>query len=350
MARPTAGPRRASARPCLVAAMLCVAVARPALPQERSNRDRSGYTSLKPEGYPIRSGPRIVAAGEARIGDAELVIGAEIGGEARAYPVNLMWGPESETLNDTLGGTAVAATWCPVAHSGVVYERTVGGKTLDLGTLGLERGVFKLYDRQTRTKWSQVSGAGETGPMSRRALRKRESVLTTWGQWRKLHPDTTVFFDPALPNHHPFDADTIARITLAGDGPLRNEDLVAGVEGATGARAWLLRRLAPTRVLDDVAGGEPVVVFLAEDAVTVRVMSRRVTGRTLTMALSQHDRLRDTETGSEWDALTGLAVAGPLVGRRLEPRVVTTALWYAWSSQHPRTTLWGGEPAPASAR
>jgi hypothetical protein len=337
------------ARPAIAA--LCLLASAPVAAQTPTNRDQSGYTELRAEGYPIRSGLRIVPAGQAKIGDAELVIGAEIGGQARAYPVNLMWGPENEALNDVLGGVAVAATWCPIAHSAVVYERTVRGRPLDFGALGLERGVFKLYDRQTRSTWSQVSGAASGGAMSGRALRKRESTLTTWGQWRRLHPDTTVFYDESIPNHHPFDADTIARITLAGDGPLRNEDLVAGVERAAGARAWLLRRLASTRVLDDVAGDEPVVVFLAEDDVTVRVMSRRVAGRVLTLALVPHDRLRDAETGSEWNALTGRAVAGPLAGRRLEPRVVTTALWYAWSSQHPGTTLWGAEPpVPAPPR
>ena len=324
---------------------LALAVLLAALPAaaQRTNKDQSRYTELKDGGYPILRSPRVVPAAEARIGDGELVIGVVVGGAARAYPVNLMWGPESETINDTLGGTAVAATWCPVAHSAVVYERTVDGKALELGTLGLELGVFKLYDRQTRSKWSQVSGAAEAGPMSRRALKKRESMLTTWGRWRELHPDTTVFFDPALPNHHPFDADTIARITLAGEGPLRNEDLVAGVETPAGSRAWLLRVLAGPRVVDDVAGGEPVVAILAADDVTVRVFSRRVERRVLTFASAGRDRLRDAETGSEWDALTGRALAGPLAGRRLEPRVVTAALWYAWKSQHPGTTLWGAE-------
>jgi hypothetical protein len=157
-----------------------------------------------------------------------------------------------------------------------------------------------------------------------------------------MHPKTTVYFDPALTDRHAFIDDTIARITLAGDGPLRNEDLVAGVEGKGGSRAWLLRRLAASRVLNDAADGTPVVVFLAEDAVTVRVMGRSVGGRVLTFAV-QRDRLHDAETGSEWDALTGRAVSGPLAGRRLASLVVTTALWYAWRSQHPGTTLWGAD-------
>jgi Flp pilus assembly protein TadD len=303
--------------------------------------DASNYTELREEGYPIKSGLSVVLPGQTKLVDSDLVIGVVVDGQARAYPVNLMFGPANEAVNDVLAGVPVAATWCPIAHSAVVFERTVRGRVVDLGALGLENGVFKLYDRQTRSTWSQVSGVASRGPLRGRALRKRESMLTTWGKWRRLHPETTVYLDTTLPDHHPYNEDAIARITLAGDGPLRNEDLVAGVESATPPRAWLLRKLGASRVLNDVAGEDPVVVFLAEDAVTVRIMRRRVGGRVLTFA-AEGDRLRDAETGSVWDGLTGRAVSGPLAGRRLETLVVTTALWYAWRSQRPGTSLWEG--------
>ncbi len=334
-------------RPALAATCLFAAVS--ATAQQRTNRDQSGYTELHEEGFPIKSGLRIVAPGQAKLADADLVIGVAIAGQARAYPVNLMWEAQNEALNDELAGVAIAATWCPIAHSAVVFERGFRGRILDLGALGLERGVFKLYDRQTRSMWSQISGIASRGPQRGRALRKRESTLTTWGKWLRLHPETTVYFDPALPDHHPFNEDVIARITLAGDGPLRNEDLVAGVDSTTRARAWLLRKLGASRALNDVCGDDPVVVFLAADAVTVRVMRRRVAGRVLSFA-AEGDRLRDTETGSGWDGLSGRALSGPLAGRRLETLVVTTALWYAWLSQHPGTTLWGADPGAVSAR
>lgn len=39
----------------------------------------------------------------------ELVLGVETGGEARAYPINMLNGPEREIINDKLGGRAIAA-------------------------------------------------------------------------------------------------------------------------------------------------------------------------------------------------------------------------------------------------
>jgi hypothetical protein len=38
--------------------------------------------------------------------------------------------------------------------------------------------------------------------------------------------------------------------------------------------------------------------------------------------------------------MTGEALSGELQGERLEGVVSTLALWYAWKSQRPDTTLW----------
>ena len=82
----------------------------------------------------------------------------------------------------------------------------------------------------------------------------------------------------------------------------------------------------------------PLVVFLANDRTTARVLKRVVEGRTLTFE-AEDDRLRDRETGTLWDPLRGEAVSGALAGRRLDPVPFTAALWYAWSSQHPATQI-----------
>ncbi len=41
----------------------------------------------------------------------ELVLGVVVDGEARAYPINMLTGPQREIINDHLGGRAIAATW-----------------------------------------------------------------------------------------------------------------------------------------------------------------------------------------------------------------------------------------------
>ena len=46
-----------------------------------------------------------------KINPAELVIGVTVGKESRAYPINMLTGPDREIINDHLGGQPIAATW-----------------------------------------------------------------------------------------------------------------------------------------------------------------------------------------------------------------------------------------------
>lgn len=81
-----------------------------------------GFAQRKAEVFdPVRVVPefqpitRVALRGVKEIGDelnpTELVLGATIGEESRAYPINMLTGPEREIINDTLGGKAIAATW-----------------------------------------------------------------------------------------------------------------------------------------------------------------------------------------------------------------------------------------------
>lgn len=51
------------------------------------------------------------AEAQGKLGEAELVLGVEVNGVARAYPINMLTGPQREILNDRLGELPIAATW-----------------------------------------------------------------------------------------------------------------------------------------------------------------------------------------------------------------------------------------------
>lgn len=62
---------------------------------------------------PVVAGFETLSADEAdrRIRGDELVLAVEVNGQARAWPLNVMTGPEREVFNDQLGGRSIAATW-----------------------------------------------------------------------------------------------------------------------------------------------------------------------------------------------------------------------------------------------
>lgn len=46
-----------------------------------------------------------------RLGADELILGVVLEGQPRAYPINMMTGPQREIFNDTLADRPIAATW-----------------------------------------------------------------------------------------------------------------------------------------------------------------------------------------------------------------------------------------------
>ncbi len=56
---------------------------------------------------PVKSVPEMNGI----LNPSELVLGVTVGGQSRAYPINMLTGPKREILNDSLGGQAIAATW-----------------------------------------------------------------------------------------------------------------------------------------------------------------------------------------------------------------------------------------------
>ena len=191
--------------------------------------------------------------------------------------------------------------------SGEVYARDLDGREMQFGSAGAEDGVLVLYDRATRSRWSQVAGRATLGPLAGAKLRKLRSLVTTWARWRALHPDTTVYLaDEPSPARPRFTEETVSLAAMGSEGPVRNEDWVLGLEGGSGASVFLYRRLVEARAAHEVFEGRPVVAFLTSDFTTATVWERTVEGRVLTFA-ARADQLQDQETGTRWDPFTGRA-------------------------------------------
>jgi hypothetical protein len=68
---------------------------------------------------------------------------------------------------------------------------------LTLGVSGyLYRNAVLYYDSETETFWSQMTGKAVVGPQTGKALPWMPSEVTTWADWRKRHPATTVIKPP----------------------------------------------------------------------------------------------------------------------------------------------------------
>jgi hypothetical protein len=130
-------------------------------------------------------------AAATHVADEELVVTLSYNGEYRAYPTRIL--DHHEIVNDTIGGDALAITWCPLCGSAVGIRRTVAGETTEFGVSGvLYNSDLVLYDRATETLWDQIEAKGIVGPMTDQRLELVPVSMSRWAKWRDRHPDTLV--------------------------------------------------------------------------------------------------------------------------------------------------------------
>jgi Protein of unknown function (DUF3179) len=138
--------------------------------------------------------PKMIAADAAAYAiAAEPVFGVSLKGDSRAYPLRILdW---HEMANDVVGGRHVALTYCTLCGAGILFDSTVGGTTYEFGSSGfLFRSNKLMYDRQTKTLWNQLTGEPVIGRLvgEKPRLKILPVVLTSWGEWRREHPDTKI--------------------------------------------------------------------------------------------------------------------------------------------------------------
>lgn len=125
------------------------------------------------------------------------VIGVEVNGEARCYPLRVLnW---HEIVNDTLGGVPIAVTYNPLSAGIAVFDRRVGDETLTFGVSGLLLASnLLMYDRRPdaagESLWSQLQARAVTGPAAaaRRTLTLVPSALSRYDAWIARYPGTSV--------------------------------------------------------------------------------------------------------------------------------------------------------------
>ena len=162
---------------------------------------------------------------------ADRVIGVEINGKSRAYPLDVM--NVHEVVNDELAGVPIAVTFSPLCDSAIVFDRRVNGKPLQFGVSGLLLDSnLVMYDKQAdvvaqtslnsqdakpatqvsmnadqsppvsaasaSSLWSQMAAMAIAGPAVGTALTQIPNVnVCTWKHWLATHPTTEVILPDA---------------------------------------------------------------------------------------------------------------------------------------------------------
>jgi hypothetical protein len=136
------------------------------------------------------------AAGGDWYPDDRIVFALTVNGESRAYPKNIM--EIHEVVNDTLGGRRLGIPYCTLCGSAQAYLTDSVPAGVDVPVLRtsglLTRSNKVMFDLNTFSVFDTFTGVAVSGPLRDQgiALEQTSVVTSTWGDWKREHPDTTI--------------------------------------------------------------------------------------------------------------------------------------------------------------
>ncbi len=308
--------------------------------------DEVRWGGVRQDGIPPLRQPEMITADEADyLEDDNVVFGIAVNGDVRAYPKRILaW---HEMFVDTVGDVPVAGVYCTLCGTMILYETEVDGVDHEFGTSGfLYRSNKLMYDQATQSLWMTLLGQPVIGPLVEEdiTLEYRSVVTTTWGEWRRRHPDTLVLsldtghqrdYGEGVAYQEYFATDELMFGVPELDERLNNKDEILGLifpEYSDQPLAISADFLLENPVYHERLGDLDLVV-LTDPSGANRVYE----SQDVEFDSYDGDRTVTDEQGRTWE-LTEDQLIGP-EGEELDRLPAYRAFWFGWYSAYDQTRL-----------
>ena len=233
-----------------------------------------------------------------------------------------------------------------------MFRAAAKGHQLQLENAGVIGGNEVFKDRETDSRWQQSSLEAISGPLKGEHLELYPFLLTDWGEWRRLHPDTVVLKPlPGYADRIP-EKNEMIRQGLSGEGSappgvlrvddrLKPKTMVLGLAVSGSDEAFPLSILRQARVINEQIGGQPVLVVHQPSSDTTTAFIARFKGTRLKFvaANAEATELIDEQTKSRWNPY-GDCISGAFKGSQLTSLILEPEYWFAWSEFHTDTKIY----------
>ncbi|MDR0339011.1 MAG: DUF3179 domain-containing protein [Desulfovibrio sp.] len=262
-------------------------------------------------------------------------------------------------------GENYTVSYSPLTGSVVAFRSQASRYASSFGVSGnLLNGNSVLYDRISRSLWSQLLATCIEGPFRGKRLQRIPIIAARWKGVKHRYGGLDSAFtgtaevlsrstgfkrsygkDPygsyEVPgtyyddNRLPFPVDSL-------DTRLPPKKRILGIEVDNAFGAVQKDAVRESRVLNFTLGIVPMMAAHDQEIDAVRVFDRKLPDReqALTFVIFE-EKLLDEQTKSEWTA-DGVCVQGPLRGRRLSPVLAVDSMWFAWASFYRGTRIFPG--------
>ena len=308
--------------------------------------DEIVWGGVRQDGIPPLRNPMMLAADDiGYLEDDHIVFGISVNGDVRAYPKRILaW---HEMFVDVVGGVPVAGVYCTLCGTVILFHTEHDGVNHALGTSGfLYRSNKLMYDQATQSMWSTMRGTPVVGPLAGKGivLDRGSVVTTTWGEWRRRHPDTKVLsletghtrdYDEGAAYRDYFATDEVMFEVPALDTRLKNKDEVFTVLLADHPDR-------PLAISAEFLAANPVHHDTIEDAVLVVFTdpsgaNRAYASEDVTFTGYDGDWIVQDGSGMTWTMDEHALTAED--GRVLHRIPAQRAFWFGWYAAFPHTRL-----------
>ncbi len=199
----------------------------------------------------------------------KIVIGIEINGEARAYPIQLI--AYHHQVLDTVGGKPIMVTYCSVCRTGRIFEPMVQGKPEDFRLVGMDNFNAMFEDKTTKSWWRQANGEAITGTLKGQILPELLSQQTSLEKWLALYPNTLImqadkYFVEKYDSLGKYEAGkSKSKLTKTDSLSWNEKSWVVGIKIDKKSKAFDWNRLLKERIINEEIGYQPIVLVLAKD-------------------------------------------------------------------------------------
>ena len=230
-----------------------------------------------------------------------------------------------------------------------MWKREVNGLTLTFHLAGINNQNFLMRDDETGTFWQQISGMAVSGPLAGRHLELVHCDELSFAAWRTENPNGTVLKPEAQfsASYEKKDWEKsigkLPSVVDTRDTGIAPRQIMLGIAAFGTSRAYPLERVLESKLVLDRLNGEPVLLVVGTDGVSVRAFHGRAGQEQAPDFYRKTEAAGaalfiDSRNGSNWD-FRGCAIDGALQGRCLEPLDVIKDYWFDWRLYHPQTTV-----------
>ena len=276
--------------------------------------------------------------------DDVILIGTEINGEAKAYPLEYVG--YHHQVRDTIGGQPIMVTYCTVCRTGRIWDPVIDGVNQEFRLVGMDHFNAMFEDKATGSWWRQGTGEAIAGPSKGKTMQEFTIYQLSKAEWKKRFPQSLVMLpDPNFTKQYDrmkgyASGKNESDLTGTNKQSWKDKSWVIGVIVNKESKAYDWNYVVKNRYINDKLNGVPILISMASDNASFYVWNRMVDNTQLNLKLDSSGNYIDAGTQTTWDK-TGRCIDGLLLGKRLQVLPAYQEFWHSWRTFHPDTKTYG---------